>query len=364
MIRARRWIPLAMLLANAPALAQGGLGDEADRLAKRALTAIDGVFGERPPEPRMRGVYLLGEAATPADAPAWNALGKETPERVVLLVHGLDEPGSIWDDLAPALRGAGFAVARFEFPNDQGIGASARELGAALRTLRAAGTRRVDLVCHSMGGLVAWDSLTSPGDYAGKAQGSEELPAVDRLFLIGTPFRGSELARARAVTEVREQVLRWWATKSKNVHELARAREDGLGEAGDDLRPGSAYLSELMARPRPQGGRTTVIVGRVTAAAAEGITEFLKDPVFGEILTPEEVARLSERVRGAAAKIESEVGDGVVPMSSARLENVEDTVVLEGSHRGMLERTTVDRALTGADQPPAIAIILERLGRP
>jgi pimeloyl-ACP methyl ester carboxylesterase len=72
--------------------------------------------------------------------------------RVVLLVHGLDEPGSIWDELIPELHARGHAVARFDYPNDQPARASADLLLGELRQIRAQGITQIDIVAHSMGG--------------------------------------------------------------------------------------------------------------------------------------------------------------------------------------------------------------------
>ena len=53
----------------------------------------------------------------------------------VVLIHGLDEPGDIWDDLVPALHTAGFDVWEFRYPNDQGVDRSAEYLAKHWQTL-------------------------------------------------------------------------------------------------------------------------------------------------------------------------------------------------------------------------------------
>jgi hypothetical protein len=78
--------------------------------------ALDGAAG-RAKGSRQLGLRLLTAAQDPEkDAPAWGPLPERTPARLVLLVHGMDEPGGIWDDLAPALAAAGHAVARRSTP--------------------------------------------------------------------------------------------------------------------------------------------------------------------------------------------------------------------------------------------------------
>ena len=72
----------------------------------------------------------------------WHGLFDLTPVGVetrgtVVLVHGLDEPGSIWEDVIPALREADWAVWEFHYPNDQPIEASAAYLASVWAQLGA-----------------------------------------------------------------------------------------------------------------------------------------------------------------------------------------------------------------------------------
>jgi hypothetical protein len=111
------------------------------------------------------------------------------PRRVIVLVHGLDDPGWMWRDMVPALRGAGHDVARMEYLNDGPIDEAADLLAWSLLALRAAGVEHVDVVAHSMGGLVTRDVLTRPAYYDGDGRGDERLPAIRRLIMCGTPNR-------------------------------------------------------------------------------------------------------------------------------------------------------------------------------
>lgn len=319
------------------------------------------------PAPTMlRGMYVLQQRP---DAPAqWVALDalERVPPRLVVLVHGLDEPGSIWDDLVPALIDADYAVARFEYPNDQSVSASASMLAEAMASLRAAGAVRVDLVCHSMGGLVARDVLTSPSAYAGRAHGHAFLPDVDRLIMIGTPNHGSPWARLRAVAELREQMVRLregqWRTEDGTVS----FRADGQGEAGRDLLPGSPYLEQLNARPMPQDVAITIIAGLVASPESPELSWIEDGAMLRALVGQEEAQQLAEELD----RISRQLGDGVVPLESTRLDGVEDVVVLEATHRGLIRSVALERGLRrltrGEDPgpPPAIDVILDRLARP
>lgn len=279
------------------------------------------------------GLRWLGEDGWTADAPV------PLPREAVLLVHGLDEPGGIWDALAPRLAGAGHAVARFDYPNDQPVGPSADGLIAALAELRRSGVATVRIVGHSMGGLLARDALTRPG--ADRAA----LPGVPLLVTVGTPHGGSAWAGWQPAAELREQVQRWIESDDRDAARLFGAWHDGLGGAAADLMPGSAFLTDLNARPAPAGTRIVCVVGVLLTDAAP----------------------LPEAIDGLGARAAA-LGDGVVSAGSAALPGAAETLLVRGNHRSILRPVELDawaRRLLGvapAAEPPAVELILERLG--
>jgi pimeloyl-ACP methyl ester carboxylesterase len=324
----------------------------------------------------ISGIRLLGSAGD------WTPLEQvdRTPARVVLLIHGLDEPGSIWNDLAPRLIEAGYSVARFDYPNDQAIVLSADLLATALVDLKAHGTQRVDMVCHSMGGLVARDVLTRQGYYHGLPLfvssddvcsvpgGADEsdlwregAPAVERLITLGTPHAGSPWAKLRTVAELRERVMRY--AKSGKLGELTDWTTDGTGQAGDDLMPGSAFLEDLNARPLPRGIAITCVVGAMSPIDDGDLDDAA--PMLRRVFGGDEADRLARSVHDLTTTL----GDGVVPVDSAALEGVEDVVHVKAYHRTMVKTWAVERNLrdlagTEAKVAPAIPIVLDRLARP
>ena len=289
--------------------------------------------------------------------------------RVVVLVHGLDESGDIWTDLAPALHGAGHVVLRFDYHNDGDPACAARLLRAELDGLApseptgtAAGSPGVAIVAHSMGGLVAFDALTLPASDGGDAGGS----AVDRLVTLGTPWDGSPWARLRVAGEVRD-ALAGWCEGGKDPRLLLMPLVDGSGEAGAALEPGSAYLSELSSRPAPEAVAVASVVGRMSpvdggdlAGALEwaGVAEPERGPIAGRLVAAAD--------RGAAL-----LGDGVVPERSARSGRAGEVIHVDANHRTMVRRVAaIDAAASiasrvglgdGAGEPPAIPIVLDLL---
>lgn len=271
------------------------------------------------PEPSVRlapapGLYVAAEAGhCPCGTldPEWEAWRPEYPgpDQVVILVHGLDEPGCVWDGLAPELLRAGHRVARFEYPNDQPIADSSRLLRGELNRLGVAGVDQADFVCHSMGGLVVLDALTAS---CGSSPPGHVMPRVRSVVTFGTPFQGSPWARARAVTEAREQFTRWRAS-DEGWAELVGGLADGRGEAGRDLLPGSAFLETLETRSLPSGLLWTSVVGTlVELPGSEAIPE----------LSP--------------CWFVDGIGDGVVSIASASAGPPGEVVRLRGLHRDIV----------------------------
>lgn len=336
---------------------------QADEVSASVRSFVDKHIAEKSPMTRMRGLYVIDEAR-PQDPPAWKPLAQDEPlvERAIVLVHGLDDPGDLWDDLAPALRDdeslRGRALLRFEYPNDQAICTSADMLGAALRDISSRGVKNVDLVCHSMGGLVARDVLTRAEFYASLASATG-LPKVDRFIMMGTPNSGSPLATLRGLTETREILLRWFDSDEKNVHDLVRTSEDGKGEAADDLLPGSNFLKDLSSRALPLNSsvKTTNIIGRLAAEENPHIEKLLASEPVAKVLSSNKRGRLVNSLRD----LNRTMGDGVVTVDSAQLPGVTDTVYVAADHRGMVKRTLVSRVTSGKTEPPAISVVLDRL---
>lgn len=301
---------------------------------------------------------------------AWTALNENDtaalPSRLVLLVHGLDEPGDIWNDLVPFLRAANHEVARFDYPNDGPISEAAGRLTGWLRALRARGVTSVDLVCHSMGGLVARDALTRPGLYSGRATGHADLPDVPRLVMIGTPHKGSSWAHVECLAECRDQFQRLLESgDDADTGHLVGWLIDGRGEAARDLLPDSAFLQELNARPAPAGVVMTSVVGRAVTPEALGVDELLDSRFVKALLSEREITDL----RAQIARASESLGDGPVSTTSATL-GYGETVRIDAAHNSMLRRLTLPNvakaAVTGSpeqDPPAAIPVVLDALKR-
>ncbi len=242
----------------------------------------------------------------------------------VVLVHGLDEPGGIWDDLAPALADAGWTAWEFRYPNDQAIDHSADLLAEYWPELSA---ERVFLVGHSMGGLVIRDFVSRwrhPVDGAAETDG----PAVAGVIMIGTPNQGSDWARLRAWLEIRE----WARDIPEGRFSLFASLRDGTGAAKIDLRPDSRFLAELNARPWPDAVPRKIIGGRLTEPTPEMLDglQALADELGTDALR--------EPIEQWWRDTGEGIGDGSVSVASLAIDDGPDPLILPASHRGLLVR--------------------------
>ena len=295
------------------------------------------------------GLFL--HSAKPDARPA--PLGEQKlPAHVVVLVHGLDEPGDVWDTLAPALIKDGHAVCEFRYPNDQPVVRSAKTLAEGLALVKAAGAKEVTLIGHSMGGLVCRETLTGSDGYYGSAAGAgvpEKLPAVRRLIMAGTPNQGAALALLQPAGDVRETLIRAFSGDRL----LFGSFFDGAGEAGDDLQPGSTFLIKLNARPMPKDVPTTILAARVSPVSAAKIEGFR---LASKLLVSSPTDEMLDKITSTLKTVAEEVGDGCVSVESTKIAGIDDHVLVAGNHTTML-----DQVGSKPGRLAAVDVILQRM---
>jgi pimeloyl-ACP methyl ester carboxylesterase len=147
---------------------------------------------------------------------------REREQRTVVLVHGYLSNRAAMFPLQAYLRMRGFAqVLTFNYRSSHGVERGARELREFLRERVRGG--RIDLVCHSLGGLVGRVYLQELGG----------ARRVDRCITLGTPHAGTYNA--------------YWLTS----------------RVGAELRPDSRVLTRLR-KSRPAASRvrfTSIVAG-------------------------------------------------------------------------------------------------------
>lgn len=265
-------------------------------------------------------------------------------KKAIVLVHGLDDPGVIWDTLIPELQKNNHVVCFFRYPNDGPVRGSATLLSNELKQLKELGVERISIVAHSMGGLVSREMLTNPNMYNGDGQGNASLPTVDRLITVGTPNHGSHLAHARVIGEAGDQLVRMLSGDGLLFGSIL----DGEGQAKTDLLPESEFLKALNARALPKYTKITVIAGRASPVSKNKIDQLNRNAA-------PELKKAMTQLTGALNDLVDGVGDGLVTLESSKLEGVDDYTVVEGNHVSMV------RHVLPSDSPPAIPVILKRL---
>jgi pimeloyl-ACP methyl ester carboxylesterase len=252
----------------------------------------------------------------------WEHTPEETP--VVVVVHGFNSSPPQNAALMTPLRAADLPCGSFAYPNDHTILTSAQLLSNELRRFRRQyPQRRIALVCHSMGGLVARtcveDPLYDPGN-------------VERLIMIAPPTHGTLIAYFAVGTDLWEHWLSrtsggpWRRTRDSIV--------DGLGEAADDLCPESEFLQVLNDRPRNRRVRYSILLG-TGACFKEAHLAWIRESICDQVAMfpggDNDAERLDEMLSDIDELVEGK-GDGVVAVKRGRLEGVADTLVMPFGH--------------------------------
>ena len=250
-------------------------------------------------------------------------LGLDTRKPLVVLIHGLDCDRANWLPMIELLEKEGRQAAVFTYPSDQPIEDSAASLGAKLADLRLRTPGlSYDLICHSMGGLVA----------RAYVEGQAYRGGVERLIMLGTPNRGSRWAGYRLALEIDEHYGLWRHEPNWSPSWMVT---DGLGEAGSDLKPHSKFLESLNARGRREGVRYTIVAGnqhparRMTANGLDTAADCIPGAVsnwWGFRQTKRKLERTAGRMRQRGES------DGPVSVDRCRLRGVDDFVVVAADH--------------------------------
>ena len=174
--------------------------------------------------------------------PAYGLASKphDETDRFVVFVHGLNSRPEDLNLLISMAQARGHTCTTFRYPNDQYLVGSAALLARELKQLVASGySGRVDLVTHSMGGLIVRETIENPVFDPGN---------IGKLIMVAPPNHGSSLARYACSLDLFEYLTS--ETRRAESGIISGAFSDGLSEAVNDLEPGSEFLKSLNQRPR------------------------------------------------------------------------------------------------------------------
>lgn len=274
----------------------------------------------------------------------WQRHGAERP--LVVIIHGYSSKPEEFVALRSELREAGFACAAFSYPNDHAVAASGRQLAAALREFqRQHPDRRLRLVAHSMGGLVARVAIE---------ESAADMANVEQLIMVATPNQGSNLARIPLSLDGWEHLVQQPDELKNAFFDSVR---DGLNEARQDLQPGSVFLRRLNALPRNPRVKYSLLLGNQGPATRQQLSQVRKklreaqqEHAVLRALGP----RLDEFLQDLDELVDGQ-GDGVVAVERGRLPGVEDTEVLRFGH------TAITSDLSDESSKRLLSEITERL---
>lgn len=247
---------------------------------------------------------------------------------LVVLIHGLDSDSVMWGSMVNLLQGEGHQVAYFGYPDDGPIAEAGHLLADGFADLRLThpAAKPAMVIAHSMGGLVARHYIEGPAFRGG----------VGRLVMLGTPNHGSDWTGWRWAAEWHSQ---YKVCQREGNWTWSRLTDDGSGEAATDLRPGSAFLTALNARPRRAGVAYTAVAGDRSAVREVGADWLACTADSFPARTTQwwgfrhargGLIRQSDALRATPAD-----GDGPVTLESCKLAGVDDFVVVRADHTSL-----------------------------
>ena len=361
--KARLTLPVAGVAGSlTKALLADCLGDDValDYRPSELVAEIDGqALGDgRLPVFRKRLEDLASRAERTANrrlAYGMHALGSyrtnDASRPTICLVHGLNSTSAVFKHWFKPLEDAGFGIVVYDFPYNRDLHRTAPAFGRDWAAFRkeAGELRPWAIVAHSMGSLLA-------RSYVEGAEGYAE--DVSHLILLAPVNQGSGLAKAQALLQLAKGVQ---AVKDRRSDAMAHLT-DGLGEAADDLMPGSEFLKALNARPRRSGVNYHILAGD---------SGFLSPSSRGRIELQVGAAGRVGGLLGGMARLATGdlpaqldaltdgLGDGCVSVAATRLEGVDDHRTIHANHLELIRAPLIFPDPGPIDGMP---FVLERLG--
>ena len=247
----------------------------------------------------------------------------------VCLVHGLNSSSGGFVHMIPWLEESGYGIVVYDYPFNRSIAESCQRFARDWAAFRAKVKDRLpwSIVAHSMGALVARSLVEDDKSWAHDACS---------LIMIAPVNQGSQLAKVQTVMQFMNGLK---AINGKNTTKAMMNLSDGLGQAAEDMLPGSPFLTGINRRPRRRGLSYHIIAGdrgfltRDGRAQIEGRLDLVtrNSGIFGR-LTQAATADLPDLLD----ELTDGTGDGCVRVERTRLEGVADHVTIHANHAELI----------------------------
>jgi pimeloyl-ACP methyl ester carboxylesterase len=247
----------------------------------------------------------------------------------ICLVHGLNSSSGGYVHVIPWLEEAGYGIVIYDYPYNRPIEESCTGFARDWAAFRKKSGDKLPwaIFSHSMGALLARSLVEDDATWAGD---------VSSLIMIAPVNQGSHLARVQTVMQVMNGL------KSINEKKTSRAMmhlSDGMGQAAQDMLPGSAVLTKLNRRQRRQGVAYHIVAGDVGFMNRDGRAQ-----IEGRLALVDRNAGIFGRLTQAATsdlpdlldELTDGTGDGCVAIERTRLEGVTDHVILHANHAELI----------------------------
>ncbi len=187
------------------------------------------------------------EAARRRESYGMRALASYRPNDpsrpTVCLVHGLNSSSGGFVHMVPWLEEAGYGIVIYDYPFNRRIEESCAAFARDWAAFREKSGDKLSwaILAHSMGALLARSLVEDDASWRGD---------VSSLILIAPVNQGSHLARVQTVIQLMNHLQ---SINEKKTSKAMMHLSDGMGQAAQDMLPGSALLAKLNGRPRRPG---------------------------------------------------------------------------------------------------------------
>jgi pimeloyl-ACP methyl ester carboxylesterase len=274
-----------------------------------------------------------GEASRRRQAYGMRALKSFRPNDpsrpTICLVHGLNSSSGGFVHMIPWLEDAGYGLVTYDYPFNRAIDESCTSFTRDWAAFRAQVHDKLPwaIVAHSMGALLARSLVEDDATWAGD---------VSSLIMIAPVNHGSHLAKVQTVIQLMNGLQ---ALSGKNTARAMTNLSDGLGQAAQDMLPGSTFLKALNRQPRRRGLPYHIVAGdrglltRDARAQLEARVDLVmrNAGIFGR-MTQIATADLPDLLE----ELTDETGDGCVAVERTRLEGVADHVTIHANHAELI----------------------------